>query len=454
MNEESKLGWTSAKLEETFQQTAKRLGGNREAVRYLIKEYKYGEKPRFIRDWCVVDSRRSSNTMGHPTMVFYVPTGGSFLTDIPFETQARNLKKHYEEMNEICVKQLTRNGRIMAHEDCVKITPPQEYLEREASRKGGKENMVKEKLKEIGHVLRQQVVGDFHVAEVQQGAIRGTIVSFIPTAGWSSCTPDESFEQIALSLESDGSAAWKLFVQMVEPNTLLETIRRGQKNYPGLGGVAKALVRQYGCDQASALRLQFSMLGLSRYEFIRDWCVVDMSPVVNVAVKERSTLVYYVPELEAASMDMSYEMYVHAVKSSPEEDAKLIEKILVGETRSEMTEEDIRKEKHLKGVRLIEDLCERWGSDVPSMVKEGHFDRYTRVRGWYIVDVRKLNVHAPTMILPIPGAEWVLSEMEFEPCVNALMEADDETYGRWLKGFKAMSRDDRRYRTIEPFRFK
>src|ERR1700676_867589 len=110
MNEESKLGWTSAKLEETFQETAKRLGGNREAVRYLIKEYKYGEKPRFIRDWCVVNSRRSSNTMGHPTMVFYVPTGGSFLTDIPFETQARNFKKHYEEMNEICLKQLTRNG--------------------------------------------------------------------------------------------------------------------------------------------------------------------------------------------------------------------------------------------------------------------------------------------------------------------------------------------------------
>ena len=44
MNEESKLGWTSAKLEETFEQIAKRLGGNREAVRYLIKEYKYGEK--------------------------------------------------------------------------------------------------------------------------------------------------------------------------------------------------------------------------------------------------------------------------------------------------------------------------------------------------------------------------------------------------------------------------
>ena len=47
------------------------------------------------------------------------------------------------------------------------------------------------------------------------------------------------------------------------------------------------------------------MLELSRYEFIRDWCVVDMSPVVDVAVKKRSTLVYYVPELEAASMDMS-----------------------------------------------------------------------------------------------------------------------------------------------------
>jgi hypothetical protein len=48
---------------------------------------------------------------------------------------------------------------------------------------GGKESMVRQKLKEIGDVLRQQVVGDFHVAEVQQGAIRGTVVSFIPTAG-------------------------------------------------------------------------------------------------------------------------------------------------------------------------------------------------------------------------------------------------------------------------------
>jgi hypothetical protein len=80
MNEETKLGWTSAKLDETFAQISMRLGGNQEAVRHLIKVYKYGEKPRFVRDWCVVDARRSSNTQGHPTIVFYVPTGASFVT--------------------------------------------------------------------------------------------------------------------------------------------------------------------------------------------------------------------------------------------------------------------------------------------------------------------------------------------------------------------------------------
>jgi hypothetical protein len=84
----------------------------------------------------------------------------------------------------------------MTHEDCVKITPPQENIDREAAQMGGKESMVRQKLKEIGDVLRQQVVGDFHVAEVQQGAIRGTVVSFIPTAGRSGCTPNESFEEV------------------------------------------------------------------------------------------------------------------------------------------------------------------------------------------------------------------------------------------------------------------
>jgi hypothetical protein len=174
MNEETKLGWTSAKLDETFAQISVRLGRNREAVRHLIKVYKYGEKPRFVRDWCVVDSRRSSNTQAHPTMVFYVPTGGSFLTDIPFETRVRELREQYEWFNDTFLRGLTKQGRIMTHEDCVKITPPQENIDREAAQMGGKESMVRQKLKEIGDVLRQQVVGDFHVAEVQQGAIRGS----------------------------------------------------------------------------------------------------------------------------------------------------------------------------------------------------------------------------------------------------------------------------------------
>jgi hypothetical protein len=336
VNEETKFGWTSGKLTETFKQIAERLGSNREAVRHLIKVYKYGEKPRFVRDWCVVDSRRSSNTQGHPTMLFYVPTGGSFVTDMPFETRLRELREHYDWFNDTFLRGLTKNGRIMTHEDCVKITPPLEHLEREAALKGGKEAMVQEKLQEIGDVLRQQAVGDFHVAEVQQGTIRGAVVSFIPTAGWSGCTPTESFEEIIRSLESDIRAPWKWFTEMCEPNTLLETIKRGRQNYQGYGAMAKALVRQYGCDQASALRLQLSSMGIARYEFIRDFCIVDISSVAPVDAKELPVLVYYVPELEAADFNISYEQAADRIKANAEEDLKLAETIFLGEHRLEL----------------------------------------------------------------------------------------------------------------------
>jgi len=73
------------KIDETFSQIADRLGDCKAAVKYLIKVYEYGSRHRFIRNWCVVDSSHSQNTMGKPTMVFYMPTGGSFLWDISFK---------------------------------------------------------------------------------------------------------------------------------------------------------------------------------------------------------------------------------------------------------------------------------------------------------------------------------------------------------------------------------
>jgi hypothetical protein len=108
---------------------------------------------------------------------------GSFLTDIPFETRVRELREHYEWFNDTFLRGLTKQGRIMTHEDCVKITPPQENIDREAAQMGGKESMVRQKLKEIGDVLRQQVVGDFHVAEVQQGGYPGYGREFHPNSG-------------------------------------------------------------------------------------------------------------------------------------------------------------------------------------------------------------------------------------------------------------------------------
>jgi hypothetical protein len=147
-------------------------------------------------------------------------------------------------------------------------------------------------------------------------------VSFIPTAGRSGCTPNESFEEIILSLESDTKAPWKLFAQMVESSTLLETLRRGQEKYSG--STAKALVRQYGCDQSSALRLEFSMLGLSRYQFVREFCLVDLSPLASSDEDKSSSMVmvYYVPELESSSVTLSYEDAVKTILGNPEDDTR------------------------------------------------------------------------------------------------------------------------------------
>jgi hypothetical protein len=53
------------------------------------------------------------------------------------------------------------------------------------------------------------------------------------------------------------------------------------------------------------------------------------------------------------------------------------------------------------------------------------------------------------MVMAIPGAEWILSETAFNVVLDTLDEGDDESDARFLKAMKAMSRDDRRYRTVQ-----
>ena len=83
------------------------------------------------------------------------------------------------------------------------------------------------------------------------------------------------------------------------------------------------------------------------------------------------------------------------------------------------------------------------------MIAEGaKLVQYDRIRDWYVADVRSLQVHAPTLLMAVPEAEWALVDMDFDAAREAMQRADDETDGRWRKSIAGMSRDDRRYRTI------
>ena len=306
--------------------------------------------------------------------------------------------------------------------------------------------MVRQALEKMDTVRSYQFVGDFCVAGIEGEGEYLTRVCFVPTGGSceSKSTPEEMIERI----ERHPKGPWEMFKATVDAEHLLAVLKRDAEKYPATALISKSLVRQFGCDEASALRLQFSSMGLSRYEFIREFCVVDLS-AIGIGVKDHTVAVYYVPEIESINVDMAYELIVESIKSEPENDQKLIEMILVGELRGESAE-DLRKKKHLEGVKLIEKLCGDCGTDIRQMSEVGNFARYARVRDWYIADVRNLNVHAPTLLMAIPGAEWVLSEMSFDAAVDAMNQADDETDLRWLKSIKEMTRDDRRYRTNWP----
>jgi len=207
----------------------------------------------------------------------------------------------------------------------------------------------------------------------------------------------------------------------------------------------RRLIELHGGDCKAALRTLLKTMNVSRYELIRDFCVIDM----HGQGAESPTAIYYVPDLAIRSLDLSYELVVGQIKSKPQEDLKLMEMILLGEHRAEPSSDDARAQKHLEGVKFIERLCRDCGFDVDQIVKAGNFPRYQRVRDWYIVDVRNLDVHAPTMVMTIPGAEWILSETAFNVVLDALDEEDHESDARFLNAIKAMSRDDRRYRTVQ-----
>ena len=72
------------------------------------------------------------------------------------------------------------------------------------------------------------------------------------------------------------------------------------------------------------------------------------------------------------------------------------------------------------------------------MADAGSFERYQRVRDWFVVDVQHLGVHAPTMLMAIPGAEWILSETAFDDLCDGLSAAHDEFDVRCLNAIKGM----------------
>jgi hypothetical protein len=93
-----------------------------------------------------VDSSDSPNTMGKPTMVFYLPTGGSFLSDVPFKQTVKAFRER-PGIDQDALKGISDNGRIRTFEECVKVTTPEEYLERAADQRGGKETLIEQELK-------------------------------------------------------------------------------------------------------------------------------------------------------------------------------------------------------------------------------------------------------------------------------------------------------------------
>ena len=389
--------------------------------------------------------------MGKPTMVFYLPTGGSFLSDVPFK-QAVKAFRERPGIDQDALKGISDNGRIRTFEECVKVTTREEYLERAADQRGGKETLIEQDLKKRDDVRRYQFVGDFCVADLEGKAEDSTLVYFVPTTGW--CQREERFEKIIQRLEQDPKFPWELFSRIVEPETLVQVLKDGDQKYPATSSISKSLRRFYGCDPVSALRMQFSATGCTRYEFIRDFCIVDLSPLTFATEKDVPAQVFYVPDLESMSVNLSYELAVEKIKASSENDIKLMERILLLEDRSVLTEEDSRIKRHYEGVTFIERLCQDFGADMALIAGAANFPRYERVRNWYIADVQNLGVHAPTLVMAAPGAEWVLSEMSFEDAVDGIRQANDETDLRWLKSLKGMNRDDRRYRTIGPIRFK
>ena len=74
--------------------------------------------------------------------------------------------------------------------------------------------------------------------------------------------------------------------------------------------------------------------------------------------------------------------------------------------RASETPEDIRVRKHYEGVTLIEKLCKECGADMRLIAAGAKLVRYDRIRDWYLADVRSLLVHAPTLLMAVPGAEW------------------------------------------------
>jgi hypothetical protein len=199
-----------------------------------------------------------------------------------------------------------------------------------------------------------------------------------------------------------------------------ERNKKGQENKAH----TQRLVDACGGDARTALRRILQTMKASHYEFIREFCVVDMKGVRGM--EDATSVLFYVPELASRTLDLAYELVVSQVQEKPEDDIKLMEFILLGQHRAEETPEDTRLKSHAEGVKLIEKLCRDFGSDVGQMARVGNFTRYEKVRNWYVVDVRNLNVQGSTMIVAVPSAEWVLSETPFDPVLDAMAEADDD----------------------------
>jgi hypothetical protein len=439
------------KLEETFRELVERLGDAKAAVKHVMRVYEYGSRHRFVRDWCIVDSSYSPNTMGKPTMVFYLPTGGSFLSDVPFKETVKAFRER-PALDRKMLEQISENGRVRTFEECVRVVTPEQYFQSKSDLAGGTVAVIEEAIRQREDVVRHRFIGDFCVADLRGARDNPTLVYFVPTSGW--CEYEEGFEEVVRRLEVDPKFGWQLFSIIVGPAGLLAALKTGAEIYSADSSISKTLRRVYGCDPASALRLQLAVTGCSRYEFVRDFCVVDLTALAPSDEKEVAAQIYYVPELDSIAAQLSYELVLEKIKSSSDEDVRLMERILLSEDRAAQTPEDVRVKKHYHGVTLIEKLRKEFGAEMRLIAQAAKLTRYERVRHWYVADVRSLEVHAPTLILAAPGGEWVLLEMEFEDAVAAIRGVDDETDRRWMKSIVEMSRDDRRYRTIGRLKLK